>query len=57
MSDIYGRGECVKGVGCDAVKCRFNDADKRKCVAESIKVGGATSSSKKDTFCATFSER
>ncbi len=57
MSDIAGRGDCVKGVGCDAIKCKYNDSDKRKCVAENIKVGGVTSSSKKDTFCATFCEK
>jgi Domain of Unknown Function (DUF1540). len=57
MQDKMGHDCNVRNVGCDAVKCKYNDTDKRKCVADSIKVGGLTSSNKQDTFCATFSEK
>ncbi len=57
MKDSYHGEHCVSGVGCDAVKCKFNDTDKRKCIAENIKVGDVASSCKTDTFCATFSEK
>jgi len=57
MTDSYNNTCPVKDVGCDAVKCKYNDVDKRKCVAENIKVGGTTSSCKQDTFCATFTDK
>ncbi len=47
----------VKGVGCDAFKCKYNDNNHSKCVAENIKVGGVTSTCEKDTFCSTFMEK
>ena len=48
---------CVQGVGCDAYKCKYNDNEQSKCVAENIKVGGVTSTCEKDTFCSTFIEK
>ena len=55
MPDRYK--EHIEGVGCNAVNCIYNDNSSKKCVAESIMVGGYDSTRKTETFCATFSDR
>jgi len=49
--------ETVRNVACNAVNCVYNDTSSKKCVADHITVGGYDSTSKLDTFCATFTDK
>ncbi len=56
MSASNRSGDCLKGVGCEAVNCRFNEKGCR-CTADGIRVESPSASRSGETFCATFSPK
>lgn len=63
MSDtkIYGMesshaekcSDCINGVGCGVVGCKFHTTD-GNCCADHIVVQNGTATRKAETFCSTF---
>ena len=49
--------QCVSGVGCDVLGCKYNDIACKSCRAEHISVQNRTAVNKGETFCDTFTPK
>jgi hypothetical protein len=50
------KSDALYGVDCDVVGCKYHGHDNR-CFADGISVEAASATTKKETFCGTFSPR
>lgn len=53
MSEYNAKNDCLTGVGCDVVNCKYHGGDDR-CHADSIIVESHNALRKAETFCGTF---
>lgn len=50
------KSDALYGVGCDVVSCKYHGHDNR-CFADGIYVESPSATTKRETFCGTYSPR